>query len=158
MGLDNFPHTYPCQAQGTNIMTTYHWTTSDSDEEHEGTKIDCEATIAAGGCPWDKAPDRPTEGSVFGMFGTHCWYRGKYGNHLAAALGLDDGSFYGTNKDGDHLPPHECYGLADRLEEALADNGGELYQGDTPYTADVNYAIWWLRWTAEVGNGAGAWF
>ena len=146
MGLDNFPHTYPCQEQGTAIKNPDTGVTN------------CTATAEAGGCPWDTAPGRPTEGGALGIFGTNCWYRGKYGNWLAAALELDDGSFYGTNEDGDYLPPDECNGLADRLEEALADNGGELYQGDTPYTTDVNYAIWWLRWTAKVGNGAGAWF
>lgn len=146
MGLDNYPHTYPCRNQGTALV-----------DEDGG--LDCPATIEAGGCPWHNNPDRPDNGRVYGMFGTPCWYRGKHGNWLIGQLGLTgpEDDFYGT--DDDHRPPDACRSLADRMETQLNTiRAGVLEDDGTDRTDEARYAIWWLRWTADTGNGFDAWW
>ena len=177
MGLDNMPHVYPCKNQGTAVVNK-------KEVEYEGENgemkvdvsypIDCEATIEADGCPYMNA-DPPKEGSVLGLFGTHCWYRGKYGNWVISALETDsrnidsvDGydvgadNFYGTNEDGTHRPPDECRELADQMENNLNERGGTLVfindGAEDDRTADAKYAIWYLRWVAEHCDGMGAWY
>ena len=176
MGLDNFPHEYPCQVQGTAVMETVEmW-------EHDGEggrvpaiadgvrltteRIDCNETVAAGGCPFTNA--EPPPGQVTGMLGTYCWYRGKYGNALIRALsGLDmddysgdtdDNNFYGTDDEGLYRPPEACRSLADQMESALDERGGTLIAHDEDVTDEVTFAIWYLRWAADECNGMGTWF
>ena len=77
MGLDNIPFTYACQKQGTVIR---------DEEDH----IDCKATQAANQCPWKRDLEASTlpisqADSVYGMLGTHCWYRGKEGQYMLEA-------------------------------------------------------------------------
>ncbi len=169
MGLDNIPHEYPCITAKTAVMT--HVPREDGSTVE---RIDCDATVAAGGCPYMNA-NPPKEGRVMGMLGTHCWYRGKYGNFLVNALnspvGCDidavtsyvwdtngDDSFYGTNEEGTYRPPDACRELADQMEAALDERGGQLVFGDDDRTGDVEYALWYLRWVAEHCDGMVAWY
>ena len=175
MGLDNMPHEYPCQVQGTAVMGTVEmW-------EHDGKggrvpaiadgvrltheRIDCVETVAADGCPFTNA--NPPPGQVTGMLGTFCWYRGKYGNWLIRALkgmdpddftDTDDDNFYGTDEEGLYRPPEACLSLADQMESALDERGGTLIAHDEDVTDEAKFAIWYLRWVAEHCDGMDAWF
>lgn len=147
-------------------------------------RIDCDATIEAGGCPYTNA-DPPKAGRVMGMMGTHCWYRGKHGNWLINALNSDttnvheigsyvydtdgDNSFYGTDADGLYRPAQACTDLADDMQESLDERDGKLvfvnrssYTDGKPkehdLTDEVVYAIWYLRWVAEHCDGMDAWY
>ena len=183
MGLDNMPHEYPCKRQGTAVIEkrTHTWEDEDGNTQSEDSyPIDCEATIKVGGCPYTNA-NPPKTGAVVGMFGTHCWYRGKYGNWLINALKTDpadakeeissyvwdtdgDDSFYGTDPEGLYRPPEACASLADQMESALDERGGKLTFASEPddddgeLTDEVLYAIWYLRWVAEHCDGMDAWY
>lgn len=149
MGLDNFPRRYPCKSQGTAAL------------DKEG-RIDCAATQDAGGCPWLKAD--LGDGAVYGMFGAPCWYRGKVGTWMIQAVtgtGAElpaeiSGGFYG---DDDELTPDYCNALATWMEDH-----GELFLSTVPEderareAIEYRYAVRWLRWTAEQGDGARAWW
>lgn len=159
MGLDNIPFTYACRNAGTAVQSV--------DE-----RIDCDATMAAGGCPWQEAA-RGRGTPVTGMLGTPCWYRGKVGSWMLEdliAAGYDDApggieGFYGTSPDTPEgepdLTPEHCAALAGWLEDhaeayaALlrADGGGERAKLD-----EYRYAAWWLRFVAERCGGAAAWW
>jgi len=172
MGLDNMPHEYPCEVQGTAVKETI--TMSDGSEQ-EDARTDCNATMAAGGCPYANA-NPPEDGAVLGMLGTFCWYRGKYGNwviralnsdatniHLVDEYGMDDeDNFYGTNEEGTYRPPDACRDLADKMEAALEQRGGTLRftnNGEVDdRTDDAKYAIWYLRWVADECEGMDAWY
>lgn len=142
MGLDNLPGLNPCLPAGTAIRD-------------EAGRIDCTATQNAGGCPWLNAPDRPAEGALVGMLGTDCWYRGKWGNEILAALGITDDSFYGNDDDGIRKYPAECLDLADRLDAAIPGFTG--WTAEMPKT-DAVYAAWYLRWAATHCDGLIAWY
>ena len=186
MGLDNMPHEYPCKRQGTAVIDkkTHTWEDEDGVTQSEDSyPIDCDKTIEAGGCPFTNA-NPPEKGRVMGMFGTHCWYRGKHGNWLINALASsdnanindidsygtdDDDSFYGTENDGMYRPPQACKDLADDMEASLNARGGRLvftertnYKDGKPVehdeTDDVMYAIWYLRWVAKECDGMNAWY
>ena len=169
MGLDNMPHSYPCKSGGTAVMEPITMHDGSVDE-----RIDCAATIEAGGCPFTNA-NPPQKGRVMGMMGTHCWYRGKYGNFIVNALNspvsddIDavdsyvwdtdgDNSFYGTDPDGLYRPPEACISLADDMQDALDERGGQLAFGENDCTDDAVYAIWYLRWVAEHCDGMDAWY
>jgi len=164
MGLDNMPHEYPCQTQGTAVMETI--TMRDGSVEKDA-RIDCNETVAADGCPFTNA--EPPPGQVTGMLGTYCWYRGKYGNALIRALSdldmddysgdTDDDNFYGTDEEGLYRPPEACLSLADQMESALDERGGTLIaQHDEDVTDEAKFAIWYLRWVAKECDGMDAWF
>lgn len=152
MGLDNIPKNYPCKALGTAVL--------DSDE-----RIDCKATQSCGGCPWKNA-NPPEDGRVLGMFGTDCWYRGKYGNYLleettaASSMG-DDLSFYGDNEDGTEKSPASCVAVADLIATVLVDYTAEEIAEDQEKKETVDglrYAEWYLRWAAEKCDGLVCWY
>lgn len=152
MGLDNFPNKYPCKTQGTAVL--------DEDE-----RIDCQATQACGGCPWKNA-NPPAEGQVLGMFGTDCWYRGKYGNYLlsevteADKMG-DELSFYGDNEDGTEKSPASCVAVADLIATVLIGYASEEIAEDEDKRRTVvglRYAEWYLRWAAEQCDGLACWY
>tara|TARA_B100000315_G_scaffold254012_2_gene294108 strand:- start:1 stop:474 length:474 start_codon:yes stop_codon:yes gene_type:complete len=157
MGLDNMPHTYPCQTQGTAVMERITLSDGSVDE-----RIDCNETVAAGGCPFTNA--EPPPGNVTGMLGTYCWYRGKYGNALIRALNGqsmddDDNNFYGTDEEGLYRPPEACLSLADQMESALDERGGTLVaQHGEDVTDEAKFAIWYLRWVANECEGMDAWY
>lgn len=160
MGLDNFPKNYPCKTQGTAVMVQR--------KNHEGTLlthedgspdmvIDCDGTQACGQCPYKNAFDKSglDGGAVYGMFGTPCWYRGKYGNHLLdlVEIDTDDYNFYGDNEDGTEKSAQSCKSLADAISEALTE-----FDGANEYADELRYAEWYLRWASEKCDGLGAWY
>lgn len=127
------------------------------DDGTPDTRISCQETQAAGGCPVLLDTTRPSDGAVLGIFGTDCWYRGKYGAGLMEALGLDDNEIYND------LSPSECDDLAGALESALEywlerHNGTANFWGDGDVQNDVRYFIWWLRFVAREANGCNAWY
>ena len=166
MGLDNFPHEYPCKTQGTAVMETVELNDGSTTE-----RIGCDSTVEAGGCPFRNA--NPPSGQVTGFLGTYCWYRGKHGNWLINALNSDttnsndidpyvwdvdgDNTFYGTAEAGEYRPPGACRDLADDMESSLDERGGRLAFGENDFTDEVKFAIWYLRWAADECNGMGAW-
>jgi hypothetical protein len=171
MGLDNIPNTYPCERLGTAVMVDIR------DREgnpviNEATglnekRVDCDETIAQGKCPHKLALEKSgiTDASVLGMFGTYCWYRGKYGNYLLSQLGEDAFDFYGDNEDGTYKSPSSCLITAEVMEDAFheqVNNNGTFYEAgtDEPYdiAPQIRYAIWWLRWVANECNGARCWY
>lgn len=159
MGLDNIPHVYACQRAGTAIMT--------ADD-----RIDCDKTIAAHQCPWQReAIGRGTP--IVGMFGTPCWYRGKAATWMLeelTAAGYADmpgsvGGFYGTSPETTEgepdLTPDHCRALA-RWMEDHAEAYAALHQGDADggrvEIDEYRYAAWWLRFAADHCEGADAWW
>lgn len=137
MGLDNYPETLPCKDRGTAVF-------------NDDGGVDCQLTQEAGGCPWLNA-NPPQEGRVIGIFGTDCWYRGKYGNYLLEEAGID-GSFYGDNDEETYKSPDSCLELADMIREHLAD------VRDDEVRAGLAYAEWYLRWAGENTGGLNCWY
>jgi hypothetical protein len=136
-------------------------------KNHEGTlltdedgspsmAIDCDATQACGQCPYQNAFIKSglDGGAVYGMFGTPCWYRGKYGNHLLELAGVDNDThnFYGDNEDGTEKSAQSCEELAETISEALTEVDGEDWIGE------LRYAEWYLRWVAKECDGMSAWY
>jgi hypothetical protein len=166
MGLDNIPAVLPCIAKGTAIQ---------HGGDPEGV-VDCEATAQACGCPYEAAEDRPETGSVLGIFGSPCWYRGKYGNALieeVLGISYDESegiSFYGSGSDASYKSPDECLKLATYIEDAIVETewvadpskidyletGVEA--ADIQHKGQCEYAAWWLRWVAEHGDGTICWY
>ena len=143
MGLDNIPKEYPCRSKGTAVLVD--------------DRIDCQATQAAGGCPWLNAGP-PEEGRVLGMFGTDCWYRGKYGNYLLGEemTMVDEDmthlTFYGDNEDGTEKSADSCLVLADFIKDHITEVSDE-----ENHNALV-YAQWYLRWVAAECGGLVCWY
>lgn len=152
MGLDNIPANYPCRTDGTAVWT----------DDPDSPRIDCEATIDAGGCPWHNA-EPPEAGRVLGIFAAPCWYRGKYGNALIDEYATYDestgASFYGSNDSADFKTPDECRDLADVLDATIkvVDNDGTGWTEDGDRDGMI-YAAWWLRFAADKCGGTIAWF
>jgi len=168
MGLDNIPKHYACQTQQTAVLV--HRLDNDEnavyDENDEAVmSIDCEQTQAAGGCPWKNA-NPPTEGHVLGMFGTDCWYRGKYGNRLLEEATIsdkmgDDLNFYGDEEDGTVKSAASCVATADVCLEAWESYTDDEIEGDkeiAEIVAGLKYAEWYLRWAAETTDGLICWY
>ena len=164
MGLDNIPHVYPCRKQGTVIESPHLDKENNPLKEEDGTvmmAIDCKATQDAGGCPYKNDYEKSglEGGSVVGMLGTDCWYRGKYGNYLVEGLEIYDEtlgfSFYGTTGDGNHKSPHECNILADGIDEAIEIDDHSLNDEEVK---DAKYAVWYLRWAAKECEGLDCWY
>lgn len=150
MGLDNIPKEYPCKKAGSAVLMD--------------DKIDCNATQACGGCPWKNA--NPPDGAVYGMFGTDCWYRGKWGNYLLERATVGDPmgdnlDFYGDNDDGSEKSPESCLATASVCRQAWESYTPEEIAADTEVAEIVyglKYAEWYLRWAAETTNGLVCWF
>ena len=171
MGLDNFPYKYPCKTKGTAVITPRLGVDGnviiDPETGEEMTGIDCQATQACGGCPYKTALDK-ADGlgtPVYGMFGTDCWYRGKYGNYLLEEVSISDPmgdnmSFYGDNEDGTEKSPASCVALADLIATAIKDYTEEdLMDSEVAETvAGLKYAEWYLRWAAEQADGLVCWY
>ena len=165
MGLDNIPHHYPCDRAGTSVRVALKDREGNvlMDEETNVpmTQIKCDDTIENGVCPYKNAHAKSglASGGVTGMLGTYCWYRGKYGNYLLEALGIDENewNFYGDNEEGTFKTAESCRALADEMERVKAQHGQVLMEnGDV--TDEVDYAIWYLRWAAEHCDGLDAWY
>ena len=169
MGLDNMPHKYPCKDQGTAVIEVIERDYGNGLEKSG--QIDCDATMEKGGCPYVNDDNRPDDGGVLGLFGTPCWYRGKYGNYLVEVLKGEeepdswtaDPSFYAEGET-DFKTPEECRELADFMEEKLLDYDGKKVRAknddneDEDLTSEILYAIWYLRWSDHECGGLDAWY
>lgn len=162
MGLDNIPYNYPCKVGGTAVMVNMknRETGEDYIDEEGNTvpQIDCKATQECGGCTW-KQDLGNLEGAVKGIFGTDCWYRGKYGAYLLSITEVDDTPLWG-DVDG-HVSASECHGMADEMEERLAGSQAvvSIRDGETEdVTTEYVYFAKWLRWVADKCGGSTAWF
>lgn len=164
MGLDNYPHKYPCKTQGTAVMVQRTNRDGDLLTEEDGSPsmaVSCEATQACGGCPYKNAFAKSglAGGAVYGMFGTDCWYRGKWGNHLLTEAGYyddtDSYNFYGDQEDGTYKSPESCLALAETINGLLDDDDPEL---SAETREGLQYAEWYLRWVAEECDGMDAWY
>lgn len=167
MGLDNIPHVYACRKQGTVIESPRLDKDGNPLTEEDGTvlmSIDCEATKLAGGCPYANAFAKSglEGGAVYGIFGTDCWYRGKWGNYLLEDIGIYDEteglSFYGTFGDASYKSPHECVVLADAISDFLDDEPDYKSPNMDANASDLSYAEWYLRWVAKECEGVDCWY
>lgn len=171
MGLDNIPQNYPCVKEGTAIRVRRVDQDGNFIGGDEVGSISCVDTQKANGCPYARDRARAIadgtitqDGKVLGMFGTDCWYRGKWGNYLAEALGLSGDLFYGDNDEGTRKSEESCLSLAMAMEEAY--NEQKQADGSFPnpsepsddLSSDIKYAIWWLRWVAEKADGSNCWY
>lgn len=163
MGLDNIPRNYACVVQNTAV--------------YNGDRIDCQETQSCGACPWQNEFElvqlaNPKMRPTYGMLGTDCWYRGKWGNKMIVTMETKDNdawegnsgfSFYGD--DGDN-------GLTVEYAKSMA-----LYMNDhrkqfeevipllissdetkEDYLGDWDYAAWWLNFVAEFCDGSSIWY
>lgn len=166
MGLDNIPREYPCVLKGTVIK-------NDIDQ------IDCEQTQKSGGCPYknerESDPMLKDTIPVYGMFGTDCWYRGKYGNYLLGEMysfneefPYDSSTFYG-DMDGEEegISPNHCLAVSetmkDYIEEWVRYVQTQSDVKDDPENQqrlinDWIYASWWLKFVGENANGSAVWY
>jgi len=161
MGLDNMPMVYPCVKENTAIM--------------KDGRIDCEETIKADQCPYkrEKESDPLTKDmrSVYGMFGTDCWYRGKYGNNLLAKMKrhnndfpYDEDGFYGDGEDG--ISEDECSDMSDVMINFTESwvhyvNTNIDYETEEERKTLIDdwiYAAWWLKFVGNYGEGSGVWY
>lgn len=166
MGLDNIPMEYPCVKQGVAIMT-------------DDNRIHCDNTMNSGNCPWKTEYEKnylvKDTQPTYGMFGTPCWYRGKYGNFLLSILegntsswgnGHGEYSFYGDQDQGISveycLDMHQY--MTDNAEEFASqlseyqktNEGGSINTEET--IKDYIYATWWLKFAAKHCNGSKTWY
>lgn len=164
MGLDNIPFKYPCDTAGTSVRTarlSKDGTPLINEDGQPITFIDCTETQKCGGCPWKKDLEASglLGGQVYGMLGTDCWYRGKYGNYLLEALDIndDDYNFYGDNEDGTYKSPPSCDELADIMAGRRQEHGRVYIDGEE-VTQEVEYAEWYLRWASDKCGGLTCWY
>lgn len=167
MGLDNIPYQYPCRTQGTAVLITRKDQDGNTILDDDGSVLqmcDCQATQSAGGCPYLIALNRDlgdADGRVTGMFGTDCWYRGKWGNHLLQELGIYDEphiSFYGDNDDGSVKSAESCRKLADALTDEWKRRETKVVINDEDVSKEIQYAAWWARWAADECDGSRCWY
>lgn len=164
MGLDNIPVKYACKDKGTAVLVD--------------DRIDCEQTKSSGGCPYlnekNSSPHVANIGGVLGMFGTDCWYRGKYGNSLLRELSssdpnspFDGDEFYGKEIDDfEGLTPEMCLELAhdmDDFAESWVKHVMNTYVNETEENRislinDWTYASWWLKFVANHCDGSVVWY
>lgn len=156
MGLDNIPRNYACE----NVAV----------RDEEG-RIDCQKTQECGKCPWknefESNPYLKDAGPTYGMFGTDCWYRGKYGEYLVDMLkeSVDHQfSFYGEgSEDGDEgLSPEYCFKMAEFMKkyaEEFAYIVGKKFPDESiRYINDYMYATWWLEFVGKNCEGSAVWY
>ena len=170
MGLDNIPKVYACEKAGTSILD-------------EDGRINCDKTKSAKGCPWEEKfnsdPMVSKSSPTYGMLGTKCWYRGKYGNALIRLFehgqfdpyGDTTYSFYGDGfDDGDEgMSVEYCREMSkwmkDNTELFAAKaysyaSDKAAYESNDPkdLISDWIYAAWWLSFVAENSNGSSIWY
>jgi hypothetical protein len=163
MGLDNIPKKYPCESVASKT---------------DG-RIDCDKTKACGNCTWENEyKSNPLVKDIapsYGLFGTSCWYRGKYGNALLSMIdGNDDPyadntlgiNFYGDGfANGDEgIDADDCISMS----ELMADNTEkfafqiksrkEYAEREKDLIQDWIYASWWLKFAGEKCNGSSIWY
>jgi len=162
MGLDNIPREYPCALKAAR------------DEDN---RIDCVKTQEQNNCTWKNEKESNLMvkhiSRTTGMFGTDCWYRGKYGNFLLDILEGNVGqfetheyTFYGEGDDG--LDIDYCNNMAKWMRdntEKFAFNAKKYVEGNEDqndllisYINDWAYAIWWLEFVGKTSNGSAVWW
>lgn len=169
MGLDNIPQVYPCKHANTAIL------------DDEG-RIDCKATQAANQCPYktqyENDPILKDSVPAYGMLGTDCWYRGKYGNYLLSQMSkhnpsfpFDEYSFFGDLDEDENsqggISVEECLDMSEAMFEYLeswihyvktsSDVAGDI-ENEKALIGDWIYAAWWLKFVAINGEGSGVWY
>lgn len=159
MGLDNIPNNYPCKTNGTAVMVKMiDQRTGEPYIDENGETVDqinCDSTMECGGCPWKvRLGDRA--GSVLGIFGTHCWYRGKYGVSLLSMLDMDAEALYGNSDHKVTVPVlreliAEMDERLDYTEPVIGPNGSDLRD-------DYRYLRDWMEFVADECDGAEAWY
>jgi hypothetical protein len=164
MGLDNIPHQYPCSTQGTAVLVPRLDAEGKAWVQDDGTpmqSIDCQATQACGGCSWQNA-EPPIDGKVTGMFGTDCWYRGKYGNVLLSEFGdyneTENRSFYGSDEGGAYKTAEDCLGLSKYIDGLIEKTDWTRVVQPESAKSGLEYASWWLRWVSEEADGSDCWY
>ena len=95
------------------------------------------------------------------MFGTDCWYRGKYGYAMLNALGIDGEALYGGD-DYSTITPVMLRTLANEMNDRFSEDGEArheviMWEGEN-VADDFWYLHDWLMWTAIECDGADAWF
>jgi hypothetical protein len=169
MGLDNIPKVYPCQKANTVILT-------------DDGKIDCDETQNNGGCPWkneyESNPLLKEASPTYGMLGTGCWYRGKYGNSLLnlsengdfSSYGDTLYSFYGKGFDDgkEGMSPEYCQEMSQYMKNETEHFAAMVrdYQERNPSEKideksiinDWIYASWWLDFVAKYADGSRVWY
>jgi hypothetical protein len=151
MGLDNIPTYYACKNQGTAIIDV------------DG-RIDCQLTQQKGCCPWKNELEKSnvTQKVVLGIFGTDCWYRGKYAEALTSEYDNAPHSFYGAiqsmDDDGnteEGLSPDQCIELSEWMDDIYDDYGADF---DPEIVDDWKYISWWLTFVANNCDGFRSWY
>jgi hypothetical protein len=111
---------------------------------------------------------------VYGMFGTDCWYRGKYGNSMLADMkkynsDFDNempSDFYGNTEEG--IDADTCIEMSDVMFQYMEAwsfvvnkmvKTGELpEQNKESYIKDWIYAAWWLKFVGNTSDGSVVWY
>jgi hypothetical protein len=169
MGLDNIPREYACKVQNKAVM-------------NDDGQIDCEKTIELGQCPYktEKENDPMVKNipGVLGMFGTDCWYRGKYGNMLLAELSQKSidfsrempSDFYG-GEDGSEdsqggISPDMAMSMSETMIKyteswahlVITNYPDYSKEEQTNLINDWIYAAWWLKFVSVNCNGSSVWY
>ena len=146
MGLDNIPNVYACQKAGTAIVD-------------EDGRIDCKKTQEEDLCPWKSQLQLSgiEQKVVLGMFGTDCWYRGKFAQGLINDYDAPF-SFYGEvqgiDDDGNEdlgLNPEQCLEMSEWMKDMV-----EI--GDVEDKEYWIYIAWWLEFVAKNCEGFNSWY
>ena len=157
MGLDNIPNEYACKKANTAVLD-------------ENGRIDCRKTQEQDLCPWKSQLQLSgiTSQPVLGMFGTDCWYRGKYAEALTSEYEDRPYSFYGEvqgcDEDGNEdlgLNPKQCNELSDWMEMIIAETDEyllEVEDDEFPAREDWIYIAWWLKFVAKNCDGFHSWY
>ena len=168
MGLDNMPMVYPCKKENIAIMT-------------DDGRIDCKSTIAANQCPYHREINKNVLvrdiSPVYGMIGTNCWYRGKYGNYLLQTMQdfnslfpYDMNGFYGDIDESEEsqggISEDECLNMAEAMIQFSESwvhyvNTKSNAENEAEREALINdwlYAGWWLKFVGNYGEGSGVWY
>jgi len=159
MGLDNIPREYPCAIKAAR-------------DEHN--RIDCVETQSQGNCPWQNKKEEnilvKDMNPTTGIFGTNCWYRGKYGNWLLEILTESqdlENSPYTFFGDGDYgISAEECLRMSNWMKENTEQFAYNLQKEenkdpntpDSLYINDWIYASWWLEFVGENCDGSSVWW
>jgi len=179
MGLDNIPSTYACKNKGTAVMIPVLDNNSQPIIDENGlpeVALSCEKTQEAGGCPW-KIVLGDRNGKALGLFGTDCWYRGKYGVWLLEQASDLIGNEYlrrasvrlfGQSDDigSGHISRDDLHFIADTIQGAFQDKDGirpteiMITEDGEPHNIadDLWYLADWCRFTALYCDGAESWY
>jgi len=163
MGLDNMPQNYPCANNAVR----------NSDNQ-----ILCKDTQESGNCPYmneyESEPMLEGIAPVYGMLGTDCWYRGKYGNQMLEAMikynpNFDNDmptDFYGNRDDG--IDADTCLEMSDVMFQymeswsyavnKMVEKGEVLEENKDSYIKDWIYAAWWLKFVGKTSDGSAVWW